>query len=128
MRVCTLIALLFTLSTAVFSQQTAARFDVMIRNGRVLDGSGNPWIAADIGVRDGRIAAMGRLGNAGAARVIDAHGLTVSPGFIDVHSHASCGLAGARKDGRQYLAQGLKTVMMNPDGCWPIDMCMYWAG
>src|SRR6267154_364190 len=75
-------------------QIPAARYDVLIRNGRVLDGSGNPWLTADIGIRGGRIVDMGRLGNAAAARVIDASGLTVSPGFIDVHSHASTGLAG----------------------------------
>jgi len=120
-RLFTLFTFFFTLSAAVFSQQPA-RFDVLIRNGRVLDGSGNPWLAADIGVREGRIAAMGQLGNANAARVIDAHGLTVSPGFIDAHSHASGGLAGALKDGRQLLAQGLTTVMLNPDGGGPIDL------
>ena len=64
----------------------------------MLDGSGNPWLAADIGIRGGRIVDMGRLGNAAAARVIDAHGLTVAPGFIDVHSHASAGL-GRRPEG-----------------------------
>src|SRR5262249_34437358 len=60
-----------------------ARYDVLIRNGRVLDGSGNPWIALDIGIRGGRIVDMGRLGNAAAERTIDAQGLTVTPGFID---------------------------------------------
>ena len=52
--------------------QAPARYDILIRNGRVLDGSGNPWLAADLGIRGGRIADMGRLGNAPAARVIDA--------------------------------------------------------
>ena len=96
--------------------QPPARYDIVIRNGRILDGSGNPWLAADIGIRGGRIADMGRLGNAPAARVIDASGLTVAPGFIDVHSHASTGLAGELNDARQLLAQGLTTVMLNPDG------------
>ena len=105
-----------------------ARYDVLIRNGRVLDGTGNPWIAADIGVTGGRIAAMGRLGNATAARVIDAAGLTVSPGFIDVHSHSSDGLAGALKEGRQLLAQGITTVAINPDGGGPTDLRAERAG
>src|SRR5471032_2263625 len=68
---------LLALSASPFTQ-TPARYDILIRNGRVLDGSGNPWLAADIGIRGGRIVDMGRLGNATAARVIDAHGLTVS--------------------------------------------------
>ncbi|HEV8347618.1 MAG TPA: amidohydrolase family protein [Vicinamibacterales bacterium] len=88
----------------------------------MLDGSGNPWLAADLDIRDGRIVDMGRLGNAAAARVIDATGLTVTPGFIDAHSHASGGLSGNLEDARQLLAQGLTTVMLNPDGGGPIDL------
>ena len=93
-RLILLAASILALTGQTFTQ-TPARYDLLIRNGRVLDGSGNPWLAADIGIRGGRIVDMGRLGNATAARVIDAHGLTVSPGFIDVHSHASEGLAGS---------------------------------
>ncbi len=99
-----------------------ASFDVLIKNGRVLDGSGNPWRAVDLGVRGGRIVEMGRLDNAAAARVIDARGLTVAPGFIDVHSHAADGLAGALKDARQLIAQGITTAMLNPDGGGPTDL------
>ena len=95
---------------------------MLIRNGRVIDGTGNPWRAADIAIKDGRIAAMGRLGDAQAARVIDAAGLTVTPGFIDVHSHAANGLSGALKEGRPLLAQGLTTVTLNPDGGGPVDI------
>ena len=101
---------------AVSLSSQAPPYDVLIRNGRVLDGSGNPWLAADLGIRGGRIVDMGRLGNAAAARVIDARGLTVSPGFIDVHSHASQGLEGSLKEARQLLAQGITTVAINPDG------------
>jgi N-acyl-D-amino-acid deacylase len=114
--------------TASISTQTPPRYDVLIRNGRVLDGSGNPWLAADIGIRQGRIVDMGRLGDAAAARVIDAHGLTVSPGFIDVHSHASQGLEGALKDARQLIAQGITTVAINPDGGGPPDLRTQRAG
>src|SRR3972149_4693492 len=59
------------------------RFDVLIRGGRVLDGTGNPWYRADVGVRDGRVVAMGRLQGAEAGLVIDAGELYVAPGFID---------------------------------------------
>jgi N-acyl-D-aspartate/D-glutamate deacylase len=117
-----LAAFLFALGATASTQTPAPRYDVLIRNGRVLDGSGNPWLAADIGIRGGRIVDMGRLGNGTATRVIDAHGLTVSPGFIDVHSHASTGLAGDLRDARQLLAQGLTTVMINPDGGGTIDL------
>lgn len=61
-----------------------AVYDVLIRHGRILDGTGNPWYAADIAIRGDRIAAIGPLGGAQAKRVIDASGLVVSPGFIDM--------------------------------------------
>jgi N-acyl-D-amino-acid deacylase len=99
-----------------------ARYDLLIRNGRVLDGSGNPWQFADIGIVGDRIVAMGRLQEATASRTIDAAGLTVTPGFIDVHSHATNGLAGALREGRQLIAQGLTTVVLNPDGGGPVDV------
>ena len=119
--------ILLALSAAPFTQ-TPSRYDVLIRNGRVLDGSGNPWIATDIGIRGGRIVDMGRLGNAAAARVIDARGLTVSPGFIDVHSHAAQGLEGSLKEARQLIAQGITTAALNPDGGGTPDLRAQRAG
>src|SRR5262245_31926956 len=65
---------------AIASAQPAQRFDLLIRNGRVMDGTGNPWFPADIGVLNGRIAAIGKLGDAQATRVIDAAGKYVVPG------------------------------------------------
>ena len=62
----------------------AQSFDVLIRNGHVIDGSGSPWYAADIGIRSGHIAAIGHLADASAKQSIDAHGLVVAPGFIDM--------------------------------------------
>lgn len=100
----------------------AALFDIVIRNGRVVDGTGSAARAADIGIRHGRIAAIGNLEHAGAATVIDARGRVVSPGFIDVHSHAAHGLAGSLKEARQLLAQGITTVVLNPDGGGEVDI------
>jgi dihydroorotase/N-acyl-D-amino-acid deacylase len=61
-----------------------APFDLVIANGRVVDGTGSPWYAADVGIRGGRIAAIGRLDGAAAKRRIDAQGRVVAPGFIDM--------------------------------------------
>jgi len=61
-------------------------FDLLIKNGRVVDGSGLPSFVADVGVKGGKIAGIGRL-KGSAARTIAADGLVVSPGFIDHHTH-----------------------------------------
>jgi hypothetical protein len=63
------------------------RFDTLIRGGMVIDGTRMPRLRADVGIRDGRIAAIGRLAGAAAEQVIDADGLIVAPGFIDLHTH-----------------------------------------
>lgn len=62
----------------------APRYDIIIKNGHIMDGTGSPWYAADLAVKDGRIAAIGDLTDAQAKRVIDAHGMLVTPGFIDM--------------------------------------------
>ena len=71
---------LFAASLSAASQP----FDVVIRNGHIIDGTGSPWYSGDIGIRNGRIAEIGSLANAPARRVIDAAGLVVAPGFIDM--------------------------------------------
>lgn len=65
----------------------AAQYDIVIRNGKVMDGTGNPWFYADVAVSGDRIAAVGRI-EGSAKREIDAKGLVVAPGFIDMHSHS----------------------------------------
>jgi N-acyl-D-aspartate/D-glutamate deacylase len=121
-RIATILAALGALLAAA-PLPAQATYDIIIRNGRVLDGTGNPWYRADVGVRGDRIAAVGDLAGARAARVIDATGLYVAPGFIDVHTHAGDGLAtAALAPGRPLLAQGITTVLVNPDGGGATDM------
>jgi N-acyl-D-amino-acid deacylase len=69
-----------------------ASYDVLIRGGHIVDGTGNPWFAGDVGIRSGRIAAVGRLPNATASRIVDATGRVVAPGFIDLHTHSDIAL------------------------------------
>jgi N-acyl-D-aspartate/D-glutamate deacylase len=80
------LALLVLSLTRVSTQD--AGFDVLIRGGQVLDGTGAAAVRADVGIRGDRIAAVGQLGAQGGRRVIDASGLVVAPGFIDLHTHS----------------------------------------
>ena len=115
-----------TVLAAIFAVSTPAqplRMDVVIRNARVLDGSGNPWIRADLGISADRIVAVGQPGTVAAARTIDAHDQFVAPGFIDVHSHAAEGVTNATlRQAQPLIAQGVTTFVANPDGGGPVDL------
>lgn len=94
-------------------------FDVILRGGRVFDGTGNPWLRVDVGVRDGRIAEVGRLDGRTADRDLDVSGLYVMPGIIDVHSHANRGFDDEDPRARatiNNLLQGITTVAIGENG------------
>jgi N-acyl-D-amino-acid deacylase len=132
-RTSTFALLIVSLATlpAAAQQATTARFDLIIRNGRVLDGTGNPWFPADIGVRGGRIVTVGSLAGATAVKVVDASGRYVAPGFIDIHSHADDGSrprGGFRdadpriRSAPNLVSQGITTVVVNHDGRSPLPI------
>src|SRR5262245_44145644 len=76
--------LLLALSWSAVARAAEPPYDLLFSGGRVVDGSGAPWFAADVGVRDGKIVAVGALAGQPAKRTIDATGLLVVPGFIDL--------------------------------------------
>jgi N-acyl-D-amino-acid deacylase len=118
-------ALLITaasLARTTAQEQTAqAPFDLVIANGRVVDGTGAPWFVGDVGIRGDRIAAIGRLRGVTATVAIDATGMVVAPGFVDPHVHARERIF-AIPTAEGYLLQGLTTVVDGNDGSSPLPL------
>ena len=89
---CAIVTIVLTLGVLTVAQAPQTSYDLIIRNARIVDGTGNPWYRGEIAVRGDTIAAVEPRIVAGAARVIDAGGKVVAPGFIDPHTHASRGI------------------------------------
>ncbi|MBA2446991.1 MAG: amidohydrolase family protein, partial [Chloroflexi bacterium] len=89
--------------------------DLLLRGARIVDGSGNPWYRGDVAIQGERIVGVGRVGEVEAARIIDCADQVVSPGFIDMHSHADVMLlAEPRHEGKVF--QGVTTDVLGQDG------------
>lgn len=96
-------------------------YDVIVRSGKLIDGSGNPWIRADVGIRGKHIAKIGDLSRATAPRTIDATNLVVCPGFIDPHTHAIRGIFEV-PTAESVLLQGVTTLTEGNDGSSPFPI------
>ncbi len=120
-RATSLLILFFTLA-----QATAAEVDILIRNAKVVDGTGNPWFHADVAVSDGYITAVGANIDLDARRTVNANGRVLAPGFIDVHTHVETssrreGLAGLpRAD--NYMLDGVTTIVTGNCGTSEVDI------
>ena len=100
----------FTMVSGDRAQGQTPTYDVLIRNGRIVDGTGAPWYAADLAVSGGRIAAIGRLDRAAAAEVIDAAGHVVAPGFIDMMGQTAAPFLKDPGAAFNLLTQGITTI------------------
>jgi len=100
---------------ALASMARAQDFDVLIANGRIVDGTGNPSYIGDVGIRNGKIAALGRLSGRTATRTIDATGLTVAPGFVDIHNHSDYTLV-EDGDAESMVRQGVTSMIFGEGG------------
>jgi N-acyl-D-amino-acid deacylase len=111
------------------AQPQRPAFDLLIRGGQVVDGTGNPWFTADVAVAGDTIVAIAPRLDPGTARVVDARGKIVAPGFIDVHSHSE-----ERQDKQDIIGnpaaennvrQGVTTVFASPDGGGSIEVAAF---
>lgn len=112
-----LITLFMFISATSFSQP----YDLLITNGKIIDGTGNPWFYGDIGIRAGRIEAVGKLVQKDAKRIIDATGLIVSPGFIDVHTHIEGSVLEVPTAGN-FIQDGVTSVVTGNCGGSAVDV------
>src|SRR5262245_42467634 len=85
-------------------------YDLIVKNGRIIDGTGGPWFRADIAVRGDTIVRIARQIEAPAGRVVDAGGKVVAPGFIDIHTHARRGIFDV-PTADNYVRQGVTTLI-----------------
>src|SRR5262245_55921737 len=102
------------------------QFDLLLRNGRIVDGTGNPWYRGDVAIRGDAIAAVGPSIEGAAARVIDVGGQAIAPGFIDIHTHARRGINDV-PTAPNYVRQGVTTVIEGPDGSSPVPIAPFFA-
>src|SRR5215831_16501781 len=110
--------LVFCLAAAAVQSPT---YDLILRNGRVVDGSGSPWYKGDVAVRGDTIVKIAPLITESASRVIDVAGQVIAPGFIDIHSHAREGIFDVPA-AENYIRQGVATVIEGPDGSSPLPI------
>jgi N-acyl-D-amino-acid deacylase len=94
-------------------------FSIIFRNGTVIDGTGGARFRADVAISGAAVARVGNLSNQRAALEIDATGLIVAPGFINIHSHAT---ADGLQRAENMLTQGVTTEIVNADGAGPLDI------
>ena len=95
-------------------------YDLLITNGRVVDGTGNPWFRADVAVKDGRIARIGHVDRAQARKTIDAQGQIVAPGFIDVHTHVES--IYNQSDAENFVRMGVTSLVTGNCGSSATDI------
>lgn len=102
----------------------AQQADILIRNGKILDGTGNSWYYGDIAIQGNKIAAMGKLAKWSATRIIDARGLMVVPGFIDVHTHIE-GDERKQPTADNFIYDGVTTVVTGNCGLSQVNLGSY---
>ena len=117
------IKLLFLLC-CFYGLAVLGQVDLLIKNGRIVDGTGNSWIYGDIAIKDGKIAAIGKLSNLTSIKTIDATGLIIAPGFIDVHTHIE-GEERTNPTADNFIYDGVTTVVTGNCGASRVQIAQY---
>lgn len=128
-KVLSLIAMLsITFSTAMATMPRSVKTDIdlLIAGGRIVDGTGNPWFYGDVAVRDGKVVEIGKINRGRAAKVIDATGRIVAPGFIDVHGHVE-GNLDATPLAENFLQMGVTSVITGNCGFSQVPLSDWFA-
>ncbi|MDB5115514.1 MAG: D-aminoacylase [Mucilaginibacter sp.] len=115
------ILLLLFISASAFAQQ---HFDVILKNGKIIDGTGNPWFYGDVGILKNKVVKVGDLSHSTAVKTIDATGLIVAPGFIDVHTHIE-GDEKKTPTADNFIYDGVTTVITGNCGSSNINIKKY---
>ena len=117
-------ALVLILSVAALAAPQPAPYDLLLKHGRIVDGTGSPWFTGDVAIRGDAIAKIAATIEEPAVRVIDVHGNVIAPGFIDIHTHARRGISEV-PTAPNYVRQGVTTVMEGPDGSSPLPLAPF---
>jgi len=117
------LTIMFVLFSAVITAQNPA-CDILIKNGKIIDGTGNSWYYGDIALKDGKIIQTGKALNIPAAKIIDATGLIVAPGFIDVHTHLE-GDEAKNPNATNFILDGVTTCITGNCGSSNVDIGKY---
>src|SRR5215813_6047628 len=107
MRICLAVLAGLVICNSAVALRAQQPLDIAILGGRIVDGTGAPWYIADVGIRDGKIVKIGRIDAAAAKRTIDATGLVVAPGFVDMMGQTATPMLDDPTSGMNLLTQGI---------------------
>jgi len=116
----------FFLLLAPYAISAQTQADILIKNGRIIDGTGNSWFIGDVAIKDGKILMIGKLPNISSTKIIDAAGLIVAPGFIDVHTHIE-GDEMKTPTADNFIYDGVTTVVTGNCGSSKVSIAQYLA-
>src|SRR2546425_12715285 len=120
------VATLLILGLAALPTAQTQSYDLLLRNGRIVDGSGSPWYRGDVAIRGDTIVRVAPSITDAATRILDAASQVIAPGFIDIHSHAREGIFEAPA-AENYIRQGVTPIIEGPDGSSPLPIAEFLA-